>query len=377
MKKEFKDSVYCKIYKSLICRSPLPFDNKQENKNKETEPLGFKRFSARFSYILCKKLDGMANIPGTTGWWSMRALKGYGMCEEKFCPDEYSNESDYVNFPITKEILENAYQYRDPAYQRLLSLNDIKKVLNLNKSLVVLSFDIFQGIYDAPKGYVPFPRANEKKLGGHGVTVVGWSDKNQVLSFANSWGEKWGNKGYGYLPYSYLEKYTIECWAIMSRKDWQNFKQDLGENNFKDKKGELIKTQLNKVSPVVYGRSPLWVLDLYKPDGKIGGWSHFSILDYGNIIEIEEIFILPEFRQLGWGTKILEIIENIAKSHGISTIKGWVSVQDIITEERESMVKNYFTKAGFEIIPNRTKFRGSCWKIQKSILKNIYFNTNF
>lgn len=374
MRKELKNNPYCEIYKSLVSKSPNVFSDNNRGAKKVAD---FKRLSARFICIMCKKLDGMEFISGSTAWWSLRAIKGYGACEEKFCPhDAFLDEIHYINFPITEEILENAYQYRTPVYQRLFSLNDIKKVLYLNKTPAIISFDVFKGIYNAPKGFVPLPKANEKKLGAHCVMVAGYSDEKQVISFANSWGEKWGDEGYGYLPYSYLEKYIIECWAVMYKKDWQDWKQILSENNFKDKKGNSIKTQLCKVHPIIYGRYPLLVLDFYAPNGKIGGWSHFSIVDYGNVIEIEEIFLLPQYRNLGWGTKILEIIENTAKVYGISEIRGWVSVQDIVTEERESMLKKYFIKSGFEIVSDNTKFRGSCWRIQKTISKNIYFDIN-
>ncbi len=335
-----------------------------------------KIFSARFAYAMCKKLDGIESQAGTTAWWVVRVDKGYGICEERLCPSNTSsNETDFVDIKITKEMLENAYKYRTPAYQRIRSLNDIKKVLVLNKQEATLSFDTFQGIYDAPKGYVRLPEANEKSVGVHCVRILGYDDVQQVLIFANSWGKKWGNKGIGYIPYSYLEKYIVECWATMLKRHWEELSQDLGTVYFTDKNGNAIKVQLHKVQPIVHGRSPLWVLDLYGRDGEISGWSHFSIVDYGNIIEVEDIFIFPECRNLGLGTKILEMIENVARGSFISEIRGWVSVQDIV-EERESIVKRYFTKAGFDVIPDNTKFRGSYWRIQKSVSNSKHFNVN-
>jgi len=329
--------------------------------------------SPRFSYAMCKKLDGRVSQPGTTAWWGVRVAKGYGVCEERLCPyDTSSSELDFVNFPITKEMLENAYQYRTPAYQRLLSVNDIKKVLAVNKQLATLSFNIFKGIYGAPEGQVPLPEANEKSEGVHCVIICGYDDKRQVIKFQNSWGVEWGDKGFGHIPYSYLEKYTVECWATMLRQDWENIKQNLLRTSFKDRKGNSINVQVNKVPSVVYGRSPLWVLDLYGPDGMINGWSHFSIVDYGNVIEVEDIFILPQYRNLGLGAKIMEIMQNAAKTYRIPEIRGWVSAQDLV-EDRESMIRSYFTKSGFEIIPDNTKFRGSFWRVQKPVFSNVYF----
>jgi C1A family cysteine protease len=36
----------------------------------------------------------------------------------------------------------------------------------------------------------------------HVVTFIGWDDSKQSWIIKNSWGKGWGNKGYGYIPYS-------------------------------------------------------------------------------------------------------------------------------------------------------------------------------
>lgn len=43
---------------------------------------------------------------------------------------------------------------------------------------------------------------------GHGVYCTGWKIINGVehLEFINSWGEEWGENGYGYMPKAYIEK---------------------------------------------------------------------------------------------------------------------------------------------------------------------------
>lgn len=40
----------------------------------------------------------------------------------------------------------------------------------------------------------------------HCVYLVGWDDEKKAFQFVNSWGEGWGDKGFGWLPYSYIEK---------------------------------------------------------------------------------------------------------------------------------------------------------------------------
>jgi C1A family cysteine protease len=46
----------------------------------------------------------------------------------------------------------------------------------------------------------------------HAVLAVGYDDKTELLKFQNSWGERWGQGGYGYLPYRYFETRLLDAW---------------------------------------------------------------------------------------------------------------------------------------------------------------------
>ncbi|MFA6584809.1 MAG: C1 family peptidase, partial [Elusimicrobiaceae bacterium] len=43
-----------------------------------------------------------------------------------------------------------------------------------------------------------------KKLGGHAILLVGYSDSGQFFIVKNSWGEDWGEKGYFKIAYSQM-----------------------------------------------------------------------------------------------------------------------------------------------------------------------------
>ena len=64
---------------------------------------------------------------------------------------------------------------------------------------------------DAPGGFIPTPEGYI--LGGHAITAIGWDDnlthtypngetEKGFIIILNSWGEDWGDKGIGYIPYS-------------------------------------------------------------------------------------------------------------------------------------------------------------------------------
>ena len=65
-------------------------------------------------------------------------------------------------------------------------------------------YDSFESAAVAKSGMVPMPRTKEKVLGGHAVCAVGYDESQQVFIVRNSWGTKWGKKGYCFMPYNYL-----------------------------------------------------------------------------------------------------------------------------------------------------------------------------
>jgi C1A family cysteine protease len=65
-------------------------------------------------------------------------------------------------------------------------------------------------------GRVPLPSRKERLLGGHAVMAVGYYDAMACFVVRNSWGEKWGIKGYCYMPYAYLANSDLaaDFWTI-------------------------------------------------------------------------------------------------------------------------------------------------------------------
>ena len=43
------------------------------------------------------------------------------------------------------------------------------------------------------------------KTGNHAMTLVGWDDSRKAFKIANSWGENWGDQGYGWVGYDYFK----------------------------------------------------------------------------------------------------------------------------------------------------------------------------
>ena len=83
--------------------------------------------------------------------------------------------------------------------------------------MIILIYTSFEGRVVNTTGYVPMPNTKtERLLGGHAVICVGYNDAKGVWIMKNSWGTRWGDSGYFYLPYNYLLSSTLagDMWQI-------------------------------------------------------------------------------------------------------------------------------------------------------------------
>ena len=83
----------------------------------------------------------------------------------------------------------------------------------------VFGFSVYESFESAAvtkTGHAPMPKAGEALLGGHAVTAVGYDEGREWFICRNSWGPKWGMKGYFTLPYPYLLQPTLssDLWTI-------------------------------------------------------------------------------------------------------------------------------------------------------------------
>ena len=180
------------------------------------EKLDYQRLvilSPRFIYSECKKIDGMPGEEGTTVRAAMQALENKGVCQEKFWPYQ-----PYQKDKPKKGTQANAKKFCVIAYARILNLNELRMTL-ATKGPCVIGVEVFAGMMKTKTGLVPMPEKNESSLGGHAICPVGYDDKKKLIKFKNSWSDQWGEKGYGFLPYTYIERYMMDAWSSVDIND--------------------------------------------------------------------------------------------------------------------------------------------------------------
>jgi C1A family cysteine protease len=76
-------------------------------------------------------------------------------------------------------------------------------------------FDVYSNFMDIrSNGIMKMPSGTYE--GGHAVMAVGYIESDRIYIVKNSWGEGWGNKGYFYMPYDYMndDNLTNDFWTM-------------------------------------------------------------------------------------------------------------------------------------------------------------------
>ncbi len=169
-----------------------------------------------FVYYATRTLEGTKHSDsGATLRNTIKAIATWGY------PPEDKWPYDIRKFTIRppEEVISLAAKERIKSYERLgRDLDHFREVIAEGHP-IILGFAVYPSIYDRnvkKTGHIPVPKAGEKREGGHAVLVCGYDDAKEALIIRNSWGEDWGEEGYGYLPYRYIEepKLSGDFWTI-------------------------------------------------------------------------------------------------------------------------------------------------------------------
>ena len=208
--------------------------------------LGYRtlEFQATFSCRFGKHLDAsrlflykvtrdLAHLTGDTGAFlrtTMKAMVLFGTPPEeywKYNIPRFDDEPPAFCYAF-------ASNYRAIEYYRLDPPGTTKSdLLNRIKQYVAAGFPSMFGftVYNSidgvgSDGKIPYPAPGDKVVGGHAIDAVGYDDQMKVgklkgaLLIRNSWGLGWGDKGYGWLPYAYVESGLATDWWTMIKQEW-------------------------------------------------------------------------------------------------------------------------------------------------------------
>jgi pimeloyl-ACP methyl ester carboxylesterase len=178
--------------------------------------------SPRMLYHLARFYDEWPgeDYEGSSCRGALKAWQKHGVCAETLWP--YRDANGEVTFIRPKpKWAEDALQRRLGVYYRVTkaSVVDMQAAI-VQIGAIYVSSDVHDGWGlanggKALKGHASLPviRSIKKKdsLGGHAFALVGFNRTGFVVQ--NSWGEDWGNLGFGVLPYEEWVQYGADAWA--------------------------------------------------------------------------------------------------------------------------------------------------------------------
>ena len=168
--------------------------------------------SRLFLYYNTPKHRGRASIRDT-----IKAMKRIGMCSESDWPYHTQNFDEMPSRDCYNAARSNTLsRYK---YQRLDQDIDQFRACLKDKCPFVFWFKVYNSLHNASnrqRGDMPMPEQGEALVGRHAVVAVGYSDGARRVIVLNSWGSRWGDRGYLYMPYDFITNagMCFDFWKI-------------------------------------------------------------------------------------------------------------------------------------------------------------------
>ena len=174
--------------------------------------------SRLFIYYYERKFIGTVNYDsGAYIRDGIKACYTYGAPTENLWP---YNISKFKMQPHKTAIVD-ALKRKVTSYQRAVDFNQVMDSITSGYP-VTIGFNVYSS-FDSPAvaktGIMPYPNVNkERLLGGHAVLIVGYNKTNNTFIVRNSWGTRWGDKGYFYMPFQVIQNINMsrDFWVIKS-----------------------------------------------------------------------------------------------------------------------------------------------------------------
>jgi C1A family cysteine protease len=174
--------------------------------------------SPAFAYYNARLRNGRSTLgKGSSIADNIEAMHDHGVCHEEKWP--YSKENidqkpseEAFNDAKSQTVLEAANVQIDADPD--VTLRNMKSAL-CDGYPVLISLKVYDS-FSAPNGFVPHPTEEELASSAddarHALVLCGYSDEHRFFIARNSWGKQFGDKGYCYIPYSYISnRKQCEC----------------------------------------------------------------------------------------------------------------------------------------------------------------------
>ena len=194
--------------------------------------------SASFLHQLTIRVTGGGGIQGVSLRSSLKILTQFGAPPEHLWP---SRTKWFQRPPKDPELFGFARRFQQLKYLRLdpWTFDPIKRLSSIRRWVAagnpcLLGFAVPTTLHSLDTDTIPFDLDRGGIDGGSVCIVLGYDDhiplprqvQHPLISESNRetgalliktcWGETWGNRGYGWLPYAFVDSYFArDAWAVM------------------------------------------------------------------------------------------------------------------------------------------------------------------
>lgn len=177
------------------------------------------QFSRMFAYLESQKFDNIRSDSGSTLSGGTKAVKQSGICRESIAPypDRYPGHSW-----VTQAMREEASKYKLLSHTNMSSVDQIKAFIGSGIGIVQIGISWNGSMSPSSNGTISSFSAGGG--GGHSVTFTGYVPDSDVgarssagywLLMKNSWGTRWGVKGFAYVDPRAVEQMLRHQWTVM------------------------------------------------------------------------------------------------------------------------------------------------------------------
>jgi C1A family cysteine protease len=185
-----------------------------------------------FLYKATRNLLGWTGDEGAYLRTTMKAMALFGVPPESYWPydvSRFDREPPAFGYAFAGNFKGMQYYRLDPpGTKKTEVLATVRRYLaaNLPSMFGFTVYTSFPGVGGSAD--IPFPGDGEDVDGGHAMVAVGYDDNHKIgkqkgaLLVRNSWGTEWGDGGYGWMPYAYVEGGLADDFWALVRADYVN-----------------------------------------------------------------------------------------------------------------------------------------------------------
>jgi len=142
---------------------------------------------------------------------TLKAVRKFGICREDLWPYDITKFDQQP----TPACYEDAPRRTISTYELIITQDEMLEVVN-NGRPVVVGLKLYEDFeYRTQEdAVVSMPDRDKASMGSHAMAIVGYDlDRRQWLA-QNSYGTAWGDLGYCWIPFEYMESQAIERWCF-------------------------------------------------------------------------------------------------------------------------------------------------------------------